>query len=282
MDTHWILNKDGSIYHLNLHREELAETIITVGDPDRVHQISALFDSIETQKQCREFRTVTGVINSKRISIVSTGIGVDNIDIVINEIDYLFNWDVANQCRKEQTTTLNFVRLGTSGAIQHEIAVDSILISSNAIHRSCFLSHYPCPEIRILEFNKFLNHLPEVPVFQVACDHQLMNHFQSHEFLEGTTMTCDGFYGPQGRVNGIGTHNYLNDWSTYRSPEFGKITNLEMETAGIYGLSKFFRHRALSINAILANRVTQQFSVHPEKTIQKMIELSLEKILSFS
>ncbi|MBK9107859.1 MAG: nucleoside phosphorylase [Saprospiraceae bacterium] len=280
MDTNWITNKDGSIYHLNIFRDDLADTIITVGDPNRAEQVSKYFDTIDICKQSREFITTTGSIGSKKISVVSTGIGVDNIDIVINEIDYLFNGHSIDECTKKGFTPLTFIRLGTSGAIQDTIPIDSLLISSQVIHRSCFLSYYPCEAIKRMPEIEGLSGFPAMPVYLCECDAALLSHFKCREFLEGTTMTCDGFYVPQGRSNRLLENKLLEDWSRIETEEFGIICNLEMETAGIYGLSKYFGHRAISINAILANRINHQFSANPEQTIEKMIKISLEKILT--
>lgn len=281
-DTNWISHKDGSIYHLKLLPGELAEKIITVGDPQRVQQVSNYFDSILTHKQYREFTTVTGILDSQKISVVSTGIGVDNVDIVINEIDYLFNGTALQNRNNDDFKTLTFIRLGTSGAIQETIPLDSLLISRQAIHRSSFLSHYPCDAIRRIRGISALDGDPEIPVYSCPCDEALLAHFRCSDFMEGTTMTCDGFYVPQGRFNRLSTNNHLKAWKELTHEDFGNISNLEMETAGIYGLSKYFGHRALSINAILANRISQQFSSNPEETIEKMIQLCLEKILTLT
>lgn len=280
-----ILNEDQSIYHLHLKPEHLADIIITVGDPDRVSAVTKHFDKVEFSTQKREFKTETGTYRGKRISVISTGIGTDNIDIVFNELDALANIDFETREIREQKKSLTIIRLGTSGAIQPEIPVDSILLSKRAVGFDALLHFYQSENVRDLTFEKaFQNHLQLNPnkstPYAVDADFNLLNHFQGESYFQGTTVTNVGFYGPQGRVLRLQTEDpKLN--KKLQSFSFGseKITNLEMETAGIYGLSKLLGHRALSINAILANRATGSFSLNPSETVNKMIAEALDRII---
>ncbi len=279
-----ILNEDQSIYHLHLRPEHLADFIITVGDPDRVSAVTKHFDTVEFSTQKREFKTETGTYNGKRISVISTGIGTDNIDIVFNELDALANIDFETREIREEKKSLKIIRLGTSGAIQPQIPVDSILLSKRAVGFDALLHFYQSENIRDLKFEKaFQNHLQLNPdkstPYAVDADINLLNHFKGLDYVEGTTVTNVGFYGPQGRVLRLQTEDpKLNEKLQSFSFSSDKITNLEMETAGIYGLSKLLGHRALSINAILANRATGSFSPNPSETVNRMIAEALERI----
>lgn len=277
-----IINPDGSVYHLSLLPGEVANTIITVGDQDRVEAISKHFDSIEVKKQNREFVTHTGYIGAKRLTVISTGIGTDNIDIVFNEIHSLFNIDFKTGANLEHTS-LNFVRLGTSGTLRKEIPIGTILASRGALGLDGLLHFYEnnLSEVEVdnlLSQNSELKNIPK-PYYAEA-EGELLELFKSVYDIDGVTITAPGFYAPQGRavnapvkVKGfleIMAKNKINGCS---------ITNLEMETAGIYGLSKLFGHKALSMSAILANRISGEFSKNPEETIDRMIQSSLEKII---
>lgn len=277
-----ICNPDGSIYHLALHKGDLAQTIITVGDQDRVGEISKHFDSIELEKNNREFRTHTGFINGKRLSVISTGIGTDNIDIVLNEIHCLFNRDLSTG-EPLNHTSLNFIRLGTSGTVRKGIEVNSILASQAALGYDG-LMHFYKNQLSEKEVEEILNANPELkkipkPYFAMA-DTGLLEHFQSIYDHQGITITAPGFYAPQGRSVNAPTRvdNFVNALGKLSVGEM-PITNLEMETAGIYGLSDLFGHKAISISAILANRITGEFSSHPAKIVDKMITKALEKII---
>ncbi|UII75777.1 nucleoside phosphorylase [Flagellimonas sp. HMM57] len=283
-DSELILNPDGSIYHLNLLPQDIASTIITVGDPDRVRCISAYFDSIEVEKGKREFLTHTGSYKGKRISVVSTGIGTDNIDIVFNELDALVNIDFTTRQIKSNKTQLNFIRIGTSGAIQADIAVDTFLLSEIAIGFEGLLHFYNTNEAteKVLEakLNEYLGWKSHnITAYAISSDESLRNEFLSNRIRLGITVTNSGFYGPQGRklrlMPQIPDFNEKLAAFTYKNQ---KITNLEMETAGIYGLSKLLGHRAISLNAILANRATGDFSKNPDKTIDNLIQYALEKL----
>lgn len=283
-DSELILNSDGSIYHLYLKPSDIASTIITVGDPARVNDISRCFDSIELKIQKREFKTHTGIYKGKRISVISTGIGTDNIDIVLNELDALVNIDFKTRKVKDELTRLDIIRIGTSGAIQPSIPVDGFLVSEMAIGFDNLLHCYRSEAVVNNDFSEaFIKHTnwhnKRSAPYVVSADDSLLQRFSSNVFIKGCTATGVGFYGPQGRVLRLALqdNDMIQNIKNFRFQ--GKsITNLEMETAGIYGLAKILGHRALSLNAILANRTTGTFSKEPQKTIDALIEHTLEVI----
>ncbi|MEY3678517.1 MAG: hypothetical protein RI924_658 [Bacteroidota bacterium] len=282
-ETDLILNADGSVYHLNLLPEDVAGTVITVGDPDRVGEVSKHFDRIELRKGKREFITHTGYLGNKRISVISTGIGTDNIDIVLNELDALVNIDLASRKVKEQLKSLDIIRIGTSGAIQPDIPVDSILVSEYALGLDALMSFY---EFKATQTEQQLlsvlrEQIPAIrelnPYFATAG--ALLLERIGHGLQRGITLTAPGFYAPQGRtmrytsrINGL-----IGKLGQFRA-EQGKITNLEMETAGIYALSTLLGHQALSVNAVLASRIKLEFSKNPQKIVDQTIKTVLERI----
>ena len=279
-----ILNPDGSIYHLHLRPEDLATTIITVGDPDRVDQVSKYFDHIELKQQKREFKTHTGLYKNQRITVISTGIGSDNIDIVLNELDALVNIDFETRTLKNKLTALDIVRIGTSGALQADIPVDSILISTHGLDINGMLPSYEIETIRNKAFEKaFCMHTewnndraqPVLVENSKTLEHQL---YESH-ILTGVTATCGGFYGPQGRILRLKPKDsiFRNKLESFRYEDL-KITNFEMETSAIYGLSKLLGNQACSMNAILANRANGSFSKKPDETINYLIQYTLNKL----
>ncbi len=278
-----ILNPDGSIYHLKLLPGEIAESIITVGDPDRVDMIIKHFESIEFDRRCREFRTVTGSYRKKRLTVISTGIGTDNIDIVFNELDALVNIDFATRRVKEVHTSLQFIRIGTSGTLQADIPVDSLLVSSFAIGLGG-LAHYYHHEMNDdeAEINKQFNtSWPAKDLISPYCaqaNEKLVDLFTNAGFLRGITLTAPGFYAPQGRSlrlkTGIPDLNSLADLNM----PIDRITNLEMETAGIYVLANLLGHSAISCNALLANRINGDFSTNPGKAVESLISKVLHLI----
>ena len=288
-----ILNKDGSVYHLNLLPKHLAPTIITVGDPDRVDLVASYFDSIEYTVHKREFRTITGYYKGKRITVISTGIGTDNIDIVLNELDALVNIDLINRSVKKEHTSLDIIRIGTSGAIQADIPLDSFLLSKIAIGLDALLHFYDSKHIQsIPSAEAFIKHMSwssekSVP-YVISCNESLASFFESENVLKGCTATNIGFYAPQGRSLRLDTSDKeMNQkLESFRFPtnqaddHENRITNLEMETAGIYGLSSLLGHKAISLNAILANRALTNFSTQAEKTIRSLIEFTLERIIT--
>lgn len=281
-----ILNEDGSVYHLNLLPHQVAQTIITVGDPDRVDTITAYFDTIECTVHKREFKTTTGSYKGKRLTVISTGIGTDNIDIVLNELDALVNIDLEHRHVKEDHTTLDIIRIGTSGAIQKGIPVDSFLISATAIGLDALLHFYKGDHIQQKEFQEaFINHMnwakEKSEPYVIQANQTLLEHFSSEEVILGCTATNIGFYAPQGRKLRLETSDdgMNSKLESFRFRE-SIITNLEMETAGIYGLSALMGHRAISLNAILANRVLKTFSNSPTETTKALIEFALDRIIT--
>ncbi|GGG45639.1 phosphorylase [Croceivirga lutea] len=281
-DSELILNADGSIYHLNLLPGDCSETIITVGDQERVGQISKHFDSIELKKGKREFSTHTGWYKGHRISVISTGIGTDNIDIVFNELDALFNIDFTTRKPKSTKTKLKFIRIGTSGAFQKDIAIDSYLLTKKAIGIDALLHFY---ETKDLENKRFKNALHQhlnwakhtINPYVFDGSNTLSSLFKNTLFKEGCTVTSPGFYGPQGRILQLQPKlkDFFETLSTFEF-EGERLTNLEMETAGIYGLAKLLGHEAISLNAILANRANGTFSKTPQETVEKLIVLTLD------
>lgn len=282
-----ILNADKSIYHLNLLPEDLAETVIVVGDQNRVPLVSKYFDTLELQKGKREFITHTGLLNGTRISVVSTGIGTDNIDIVMNELDALVNIDFGTRTIKEDKTSLDIVRIGTSGGIQPDIETDSFLLSEYAMGFDNVLHFYESEHIQYPEMQlAFIDHTDwsvykSIP-YVVESDLQLTEKLRSDKVILGITGTNVGFYGPQGRrLRLLLEDNDLN--SKLSSFEYNgmRITNLEMETSAIFGLAKLMGHRAASMNCILANRSTGEFSKDPVKTIDSLIKYTLDKLTAY-
>ena len=281
-----ILNSDGSIYHLNLKPSDISDTIIFVGDQDRVIEVTKHFETIEFETQSREFKTQTGIFKGKRISVISTGIGSDNIDIVLNELDALVNIDFKTREIKTNKTSLSIVRIGTSGALQPDIAVDSFVLSSYGIDINGMLQSYNIENIKneSIEqaFVKHTNWSPKksYPVI-VNNSKRLEGLLSSNQTLKGMTATCGGFYGPQGRILRLeiqddSLNNKMNSF------DFNglRVTNFEMETSAIYGLSKLLGHEACSMNAILANRTLGTISKNPQKTIDKLIVYCLSKLIS--
>ncbi|OAB77964.1 nucleoside phosphorylase [Cochleicola gelatinilyticus] len=282
-----ILNDDGSIYHLNLKPADIAETIITVGDPDRVEAVSKHFDALEVEVQKREFKTHTGTYKGKRITVISTGIGTDNIDIVLNELDALANIDFKTRRVKKDLTKLTIIRIGTSGAIQPTIPIDSFLVTETAIGFDNLLHFYGNISFTDSAFSEaFVQHTNwnahKSTPYVVSADTELLKLFSSEtDFLKGCTATNVGFYGPQGRVLRLQTEdNMLNDKLTSFQFQKKKITNLEMETSGIYGMATLLGHRAISLNAILANRCDQTFSKQPQKTVDLLIQKTLSILVA--
>ncbi|WP_299839199.1 nucleoside phosphorylase [uncultured Tenacibaculum sp.] len=280
-----ILNADGSIYHLNLRPEHISTDIIFVGDQYRVDKVTKHFDSIEFSTQKREFKTTTGIYKGKRISVISTGIGPDNIDIVLNELDALVNIDFESREIKSEHTKLNITRIGTSGSLQDDIPVDSFLLSSHAIDLNGMLQSYNTEEIAHPDIeNAFIKQTDwsskkAYPVV-ISNSEELASKLSSSETYEGITATAGGFYGPQGRVLRLQLQDpELNHKIDNFSYQEHRITNLEMETSAIYGLSKLLGHNACSMNAILANRANGTFSEKPGDIVEKLIKYTLDKLV---
>lgn len=285
--SEFIKNADGSIYHLKLLPQHLAQTVITVGDPERVNAITKYFDKIEVTIHRREFHTQTGFYKGKRISVVSTGIGTDNIDIVFNELDALVNIDFETRKIREDLTSLEIIRIGTSGAIQEDIPVDSFVLSEAGVGFDTLLHFYESRHIQDLDFSEALKkhlHWPEQngSPYVVAGDMNLASRFpEAKGYGRGVTLTNCGFYGPQGRVLRLPVQDStMKDKLASFSHNGKKITNLEMETSGMYGLAKLLGHRTISLNAIIANRATGEFSSNPGETVDTLIKSALDCIVA--
>lgn len=279
--TDLIINPDGTIYHLNLLPEHLSDTIITVGDPDRVKFVSQYFDSIEIKISKREFVTHTGYLNGKRLSVVSSGIGTDNVEILMNELDALVNIDFKTLEVKPEHKSLNIIRLGTSGSLQKDIPVNSFVVSERAIGFDALGFFYETEPNEIT-----LKIKDEIGLaFMPYCNSSSNNLFKlfienaPENWFSGTTVTCPGFYAPQGRSlrytpkieSLLQKMNYFNYNGT-------TLTNLEMETAGYYLMGKILRHEVLSVSAIVASRMTNEFSQQSDKQVDRMIRFALEKL----
>lgn len=279
-----ILNQDGSVYHLNLRPEHIATTVIIVGDPDRVDSVTKHFDTVEFQTRKREFHTQTGTYKGKRITVISTGIGTDNIDIVFNELDALVNIDLDKRVIKDQLTSLDIIRIGTSGSIQKGIPNDSFVISDYAVGFDSLLHFYESEHVQHHDISEALmKHTnwstSKSKPYVVKCDDALLKKFSSDETFKGFTATNVGFYGPQGRILRLPIQDHeLNDKLASFDYNGMPITNLEMETSAIYGLSKLLGHKALSMNAIIANRATGEFTKNPKQVVHDLILYTLKRI----
>ncbi|MEY4963681.1 MAG: hypothetical protein RLZZ323_1000 [Bacteroidota bacterium] len=279
-----IVNPDGSVYHLNLKPENIAHDIIFVGDPDRVEKITQFFDSIEFSTQKREFKTQTGIYKGKRLTVLSTGIGPDNIDIVLNELDALVNIDFKTRQPKEHLTSLNIIRIGTSGSIQADIPVDSFVLSQFGIGLDNMLRSYRVDAVTHTDMeDAFMTHTQwdtnKGRPYAIACSEILEKRIESDQMHKGITATIGGFYGPQGRVLRLPIQDSgLNSKMDNFHFKGNRITNLEMETTAIYGLSALLGHNALSLNAIIANRASGTFSEDPTKAVDELIAYTLDKL----
>lgn len=280
-----ILNPDGSVYHLNLKPEHIAHDIIFVGDQNRVEKITQFFDSIEFSTQKREFKTQTGIYKGKRLTVMSTGIGPDNIDIVINELDALVNIDLKTRQPKEELTSLNIIRIGTSGSLQKDIPVDSFVMAKYGLGLDNMLRSYLIDEISSYAIEEaFINHtkwdIRKGKPYVIKCSEKLEQLIESDKIFKGITATAGGFYGPQGRILRLEIQDpELNGKMDNFNFDGTRITNLEMETAAIYGLSILLGHNALSLNAIIANRASGTFSEDPYKAVDELIAYTLNKLV---
>lgn len=283
LESDLVINPDGSIYHLNLLPEDLADTVITVGDLDRVSEVSKYFDSIEIKKGKREFITHTGYIGKKRITVISTGIGTDNIDIVFNELDALVNIDFESRTIKDKLTSLDIIRVGTSGAIQKDIPMGTILASTFGLGFDSLMQYYThentAEERQILTaFQDVFSEKKAIQPYLTAADDGLLQTI-GKDMVHGITATAPGFYAPQGRQlrakNAV--PNFITQLNSFAQKQH-RISNLEMETAGIYALAKVLGHKALSVNAILASRVNFEFSSNPTEIVEKAIKIVLERV----
>lgn len=280
-----VLNADGSIYHCNIRPEHLADLVITVGDPNRVERVSRHFDSIEHKASKREIVTHTGTLNGTRLTVISTGMGTDNIDIVFSELDALANIDLETGETKKEFRKLSFVRFGTSGALQADVPVDSYVISSHGLGMDGLLHYYIGSEEYMNKEveDAFIAHTNwsanKSRPYLVPASDSLLNKLKSDQTTQGITATACGFYGPQGRhlrlqPNPVDINEQL---TSFRHGDL-RITNFEMETSAIYGLAAMMGHEALSLNAIVANRILGEFSTDSYKTVDAMIEYALDKL----
>lgn len=281
-----VLNEDGSIFHLKLKPGEIADDIILVGDPGRVELISGFFESIEVRKHNREFKTVTGTYKGKRITVISSGIGTDNIDIVVNELDAITNIDLEQRKVKKQYTPLNFIRVGTSGAIQENIPVGSFVISEKSIGFDNLLQFYSINtgnKEMTKALKKHLHWNEEFPFpYIVDAGKNIYERFQkTSKFIPGVNISSPGFYGPQGRKLRIPlADNALNNKIESFQYNNIKITNYEMESSAIYSLSKYLGHNALTVCAIIANRITKDFAGNYNPIIKNLVKEVLEIIVN--
>lgn len=285
-ESEMIINDRGAIYHLNLRPEELADTVIVVGDPDRVQKVSAHFDKIEYRLHHREFITHTGYIGNKRLSVLSTGIGPDNIDIAFNELDALANIDFSTRMVKSTLSKLQIIRFGTSGSLQSDIPVDSFVASTHGLGLDNLLNFYA------YEKTTEEKAMAEAFVQQTGLDESITKPYAfsgsssllkkfGDDFYKGITVTCPGFYGPQGRVLRLGLKSPgLIDRLSHFNFNNHRITNFEMETSAIFGLGKLLGHDCMSVNAIVANRVVQQFSKDSDATVNQLIIKALGALTS--
>lgn len=280
-ETDLMLNEDGSVYHLNLLPKHISDTIIAVGDPNRVYAVSQYFDEVEFEMNKREFITHVGRYNNKRITVISTGIGTDNIEIFFNELDALVNVDLKTRNIKTKKKKLNIIRIGTSGALQEDVAVGAHLVSNYAVGFDNLMNFYNLEqtdfEAKIasdIEKKVQLNFKPYV----VQGARSLLDKI-GFDMVEGNTVTCPGFYAPQGRVVRLPLRfpKILEELNYYHHGEFW-LTNFEMETSAYYAFARMLGHEAVSFNAIIANRMKNKFSKNPTKVVDALIKKVLDRI----
>ncbi|MBP6215098.1 MAG: nucleoside phosphorylase, partial [Chitinophagaceae bacterium] len=275
-ESELIINDRGAVYHIDLRPDELGDTVVTVGDPDRVREVSKYFDKIEVKRQHREFISHTGYIGKKRITVLSSGIGPDNIDIVVNELDALVNIDFETREVKKQLKSLNIIRIGTSGSLQADIPVDSFVASTHGLGIDNLLNFYRYEQNDEEQqlIHSFVTHtqihgqIGHPYITSGAAS--LIKHFVK-DFYHGITVTCPGFYGPQGRILRLGIRNpeLINRLTDFRFGQH-RITNFEMETSAIYGLGKLLGHNCLAVNAIVANRIKKEFSKDGKAAVENL------------
>lgn len=285
-DAELVLNADGSIYHLHLHPEDIADIILTVGDPNRVAHVSRYFDRLDVQTAKREFITHTGWLGKRRITVISSGIGTDNIDIVINELDAAVNFDLQTRQPKTEKRQLTFLRVGTSGSLQPDLHPGDLVVSAYAVGFDNLMLFYDCPnkldELTLYdELMAFLAETGPVPVnpYVYSANSAMLKNFGA-SFSHGITITCPGFYGPQARRlrgTNLFSPQQMNSLSRFRFRDLA-ITNLEMETSAIFGLCSMLGHRGLACNVLLANRPAGTFSKDPDAEVEKLIKTVIEEI----
>ncbi|MEQ8423695.1 MAG: nucleoside phosphorylase [Cyclobacteriaceae bacterium] len=280
-ETDLILNEDGSVYHLNLLPKHISDTIITVGDPNRVYAVSQYFDEVEFEMNKREFITHVGKYKGKRITVISTGIGTDNIEIFFNEIDALVNIDLKSRVPKQRKRRLNIIRIGTSGALQEDVPLGSHLVTDYAVGLDNLMNFY---ELDITDFESDIAadiekkvHLNFRPY--VVQGSAMLSEKIGKDMPIGNTVTCPGFYAPQGRMIRLPLRfpKILEDLNYYHREEFW-LTNFEMETSAYYAFARMLGHEALSVNAIVANRMKNKVSKNPNKVMDSLIRKVLDRI----
>jgi uridine phosphorylase len=276
-----LILQNGALYHLGLRPENLADKIISVGDPDRVSEVSRHFDTIEFQHRHREFVTHTGSYKGKRLTAISTGMGTDNIEILMTELDALVNIDLETRTIREEKKALDIVRVGTSGSLQPEIPVDSIVVSELAAGFDTLMCFYPYElkpaDVALSEALKEMALIPFLPCI-VRPDEELLNRVGAG-MIRGNTLTCPGFYAPQGRKVRLSpkVENLLEAYRNFKHKDFS-ISNFEMETAGYYAMGELLGHRMLSVSAIVASRANDEFSKNPGAVVEKAIRMVLDAI----
>ena len=281
-ESELILNPDGSIYHLNLKPQDIVNTIISVGDPSRVFMVSKYFDTIDFEMNKREFVTHIGSYKGKKLAVMSTGMGGGNIEIFLNELDALANIDFEKRQIKSRKKRLKIIRIGTSAAIQEDIPLGSFLISEYGVGLDAIMCYYNLPQSefeveigRSIQENLGLSVHPYV----VRGSQSLLEQMKDESMLIGNTVTCAGFYAPQGREIRVETKikGFIDKLSLFHANDFW-ITNLEMETAAYYGMGRLLNHDVISMNAIIANRIKNKFSKNPNKIIDQLIRKVLDKL----
>lgn len=276
-----IINPNGTVYHLNLLPEHISDKIITVGDPERVARVSRYFDGLEVEVAKREFVTHTGYYRGKRITVISTGMGTDNIDILMNELDALVNIDFQSREVNEEKISLKIVRVGTSGSLQEDVPLGSHLVSNYAVGLDSLMEFYPLEQSDIeKQITGALQQ--ELGIgFRPYCVNGSISLITDigAGMIQGNTLTCPGFYAPQARVlrGGLRTPDLLKRYQEFRLGDF-RFTNFEMETAGYYSMGRLLGHEVLSLNAIVANRITKQFVANADEVIDDLILKVLERI----
>ncbi|PSR56151.1 phosphorylase [Adhaeribacter arboris] len=284
-ESELILNADGSVYHLNLLPEHISDTIITVGDPERVPRISKYFDSIEVEIAKREFVTHTGYYKGKRLTVLSTGMGTDNVEIVMNELDALVNIDLVSREVTDDPISLKIIRIGTSGSLQESIPVGSHLVTEYAIGLDPLMQFYPF--VQTGYENTISSALQESLQlgYQPYCvkGSDILREQLGKDLITGNTLTCPGFYAPQGRVLRLELKDadLVTNFNRFKVDDFW-LTNFEMETAGYYALGVMLGHEVVSLNAIVVNRITKQFDPNAEQTVENLITKTLDRLVAIS
>lgn len=280
-ETDLILNPDGSVYHLHLLPQHIADTIIAVGDPDRVQAVSRYFESVEFEISRREFVTHVGKYKGKKVTVISTGIGTDNIEIFFNEIDALVNIDLKKRRPKSRKKKLKIIRIGTSGSLQEDVPLGAHLATEYAIGLDNLMNFYRLP-MREVETDVAKNlqkkaGLPFLPYVVKGSD--LLRKQIGFDMIVGNTITCPGFYAPQGRVLRVPVRfpRLIETLNVYRKGTF-RLTNFEMETSAYYAMARLLGHEALSTNAIIANRIKRRFSDDPHQAVDNLIKKVLDRI----